>query len=460
MKRTVFLLALVLFPLVILPACNLSAPAPAATPDASATPTLQIYPTITITPSPTLTLTPSLTPIPSLTPTPDIRIIAAPAQNFKLQAADLPPGYSVVQDAICRDIYDPQCQLDVNLVEGPDLNYEIIQEFGAKKGGSYVNDTSRVEGWYVYYHYNYSYKNYPRVIMSSVIRFANADGARAYMSSYAGISVVPYKEVIGYPQTGDAARAFTRLFYGDKYLYYEFSYKNMIHRLWFYGTEENIAPNLIQDLSFKALLKFQAAELSFPAPITLPPTLTPAPGAPVPDARVIAAAPFDLILAELDLPAEGKYRLTNLNAPHHNDRFTQDYPGGKGDAYLLDVARVDGWDTGFKRGANDMLIPAQITDQVGVFETAAGAQKHVAGYAAYFLGEDWVEDAPQNVVGDATRVFIKQDGVYEEYLLVFSYRNVAHQLTLYGLRAEIDPAFAEMAAFNLLRKLQAAPLAE
>lgn len=444
------------FLLIFLLACSISTPTPMVV---TATPASSQYPTITITPSPTVSLTPSIAPSPTLTPTPDLRIIAAPAQDFKLQLSDLPRGYTLVQDAVCRNVYDPQCQLDVDLIEGPDLNYEVLQELGTVKGGNYVNDTRRVEGWYAYYHYGYGYKDYPSVIMSSVIRFADAEGARKYMSAYAGISVVPYKEIIGYPQTGDAARAFARMFYGEKYLYYEFAYKNMVHRLWFYGTEENIAPNLIQDLSFKALLKFQAADLTFPTPIVPPFTLTPAADAPFPDSRAIDSKPLEIALAESDLPAEGRYRLSKPSyAAYGNDVLAQDYPQVGWD-YVQATARVDGWRVGFKRGANDLLLPARIEDNLNVFADASGAQKHVNEYAADFLGEGWSEVAPESVIGDATRVFIKYDGVYAEYRLVFAYRNLAHELTAYGLQAEIDPAYVDLIAARLLVRLQSAPLA-
>jgi hypothetical protein len=437
-------------------ACNLATPTPQVE---TATPSLQTYPTITITPSPTLTLTPSLTPIPSLTPTPDVRIINAPSQNFKLLLNDLPRGYVIASDPVCGDNQDPQCNLSTDHIEGPHLNYEVLQQFNTELGGNYVNDTQRIEGWYIYYVYGISYRNYPRVIMSNVIRFASAAGAQKYMSSYAGLSVKKYTEVLGYPQTGDASRAFIRRFYGEKYLYYEFSYKNMVHRLWFYGTEENIAPNLIQDLSYKVLLKFQAAELSYPGQFVPPPTLTPAPDSPVPDDRVIAAKPFDLVLSELDLPVNGKYHLDggkDATSPYSNNELINDYPG-TGSLYINKTGRINGWFIRYKRGANDLLLPARISDEVALFESALGAQEHVAEYALYFFGEGWYETTPRTTVGDSTRTFARDDGVFTEYALVFSYRNTVHQLKAYGLRAEVDPAFMDVIAFTLLRKIQAVP---
>jgi hypothetical protein len=450
MKRIFFLPAILL-----IFACNLSKPAVVVV---TATPGGTIYPTITITPSPTLTPVPSLTPLPSSTPTPDLRIINAPAQNFKLTLDDLPRGYTIVFIPICGDTYDPQCGLASDRIEGPNLNYEVLQEYGTEKGGRYINDTLRVEGWYVYYYYEYSYNAYPRVIMSNVIRFASVAGAREYMRTYANyLSPVRYTEVLGYPQTGDSSRAFIRQFYGDKYLVYEFSYKNIVQRIWFGGTEQNIAPNLIQDLSFRALLKLQAADLSAPSQYISPPTLTPAPDSPNPDTRIITAEPFDLILVEPDLPVEGGYRLFDKysTSPRSNDEITQNYPGGKGSAYITNTARVDGWDIRYARGMNDNLLPAQIADSVSIFQSAAGARKHVTDYANYFLDDDWVEDTLRSVVvGDVSRAFIRQKGVYAEYMLVFSYRNVVHELTIHGLQAEVDPAFAEMLAFRLARSLQ------
>ncbi len=437
--------------LVFLSACNLPVPATVG----AAAPTLQVYPTITVTPSVTLTPVPSLTPIPSATPTPDLRMITEDSQNFKLLLSDLPRGYIIEFVPLCGDIYDPQCRLASDRVEGPNLNYEVLQEYGAEKGGRYINATGRVEGWYIYYYYRYSYEEYPRVIMSNVIRFASVEGAREYMRAYANaLSTVRYTEELGYPQTGDASRAFVRRFYGDKYLVYEFAYKNIVHRIWFEGSEQNITPNLIQDLSFRALLKLQAAKLNDPPKFISPPTLTPAPYLPNPDERVIDSNPADLALAESDLPAEGKYRVMGKETgPYTNAEFVNAHPSF-GALYINKTGRLNGWDVRFQRDANDVLLPAWISDRAILFAEAAGAQTHLNDYADLLLEGEWMEEAPPLIVGDAARVFLREKSVYREYKMIFAYRNAIHELTAYGLQAEVSPAFVEMIAFRLLRNLQ------
>jgi hypothetical protein len=455
MKRT----CVMLFILVVLSACAL--PVSLTGGNATSAPTMPSL-AATATLAPTLTATATALPPPTFTPTPDLRVITLPAKNFKLTLGDLPRGYAIQFVPACGDGGDPQCALASDRIEGPHLNYEVLQELGAEKGGAYINDTRRIEGWYIYYYNDYGYYFNPDVIMSDVIRFDSTAGARKYINSYTDRSLRYYSEIRDYLTIGDLARAYVRLHRGTKYVLYEFAYRNIVHRTWIVGTEKNITRELVQDLAFKVFTKLQAAELSPPPQFVPLPTLTPQPDVPNPDQRVISAQPVTLILQPYDLPFQGNYYLADNKAsgPLHNEEIVHVYQGGKGQRYVDETGRVDGWNVRYKRHGNDNLLPPQMYDEVAMFGTAQGAQKHIREYAAYFLDDKWREGTPLNQVGDATRVFIKQDGVYVSYLLEFSYRNYVHSLTAYGLQAEVEPAFVELIAFTLLRNLQAAPLAD
>jgi hypothetical protein len=446
-KITVILSALVL----------LSACAP-QTPIATAanTPTQQIL----------LAAQPTSTPLPSptFTPTPDLGVFTQPAQNFKLTLSDLPKGYLVRFAPVCQS-RQPECKLASDRSEGPHLNFEALLDIGGNAGGAYVNDTLRIEGWYVYFNNDKGDASNPDMVMSNVIRFVAAKGARKHIESYAAIDLDlnEYTEVHEYAVVGDLARAYVRLHRGTKYVLYQFSYRNIVHRILVGGQDATVTPEFVQGLAQKALAKLQAAELSTAPRFPFPPTLTPQPNSPTPDARVITDKPFTFILSTQDLPAAGAYyRPLDKDALNRqsNAETTVKYINGLGAEYVRETSRMDGWSIRYNCGTQNALLPAQITHNVIMFETAQGAQKHMREYLPRLIDANWREGAPLNQIGDVTRVFVKQDGVYASYLLEFSYRNYAHSLTVYGMQAEIDPAFVEMVAFTLLRNLQAAPLAD
>lgn len=442
-KKTIIFLAF------ILSACTL----PFAPASSVSSPVALATVTPSFTPAPTLTLTPS----PTWTPTPDTRVITAPAENFKLLLSDLPSGYDIRFVRACGGQEDPQCRLASDRIEGPHLNYEVMQDQGAEKGGNYINDTLRVEGWYIYYHNGPGYYYNPRMIMSNVIRFATVEGARKYMASYSDKNVGRYAEVYDYLTIGEVARAYVRWVRETKYVLYEFSYRNFVHRIWIIGTEKNITRELVHDLAFKGFTKLQSAELNSPSSFISPPTFTPQPDL---GERVIAAEPLAFVLSPDTMPSGTNYHLADResSSPYRNAEIIQQYQNGVGEEFIRATGRVDGWSVHYKRGANDMLIPEDLYDDVVMFQSAQGAQTYMESYADYFLNATWNEGTPPSKIGDATRLFIKSKGVYVSYLLQFSYRNYVHSLTAYGLRAEVDPAFMDMVAATLLRDLQSAEL--
>lgn len=448
MKKRIILSLLIL---ALVSACNLPTVFTQATAAATITPTVPSYPTGTA----VSTLPPF---VPTLTATPDLRVIAASAQTFKLRLSDLPMGYAIKYNPSCFDLTDPQCKLASDLIEGPELNYEILQEYGFEKGSAYINDTQRIEGWYIVYSNENAADKYPQTIVSNTIRFANADGARKFVETYEEALLNQYTKVSGYPSIGDSSNAFSRIYSKWIYFTFVFSYKNMAHRIGLIGASNTITPDLIQDLAFKALQKLQAAESDFPSQYVSPPTLTPSADT-TPSQSAAAPRLIDLVLSQSDLPAKGGYRLPDKNAssPYHNDEVMQRYEDGQASAYIAETGRVDGWEIRYKRGKNDVLLPAEMYDNLILFQTAEGALKYMDQFTVKFLEAGYQENAPQKIIGDATRLFVKKDGVFVKYMLEFSYRNYVHRLQGYGLQAEIDPAFIEMTAFTLLQKLQATP---
>jgi hypothetical protein len=391
-----------------------------------------------------------------------LRVIVQPAQTFKLALEDLPKGYVIRFVPACK-ADEPECKFPSDRIEGPHLNFEVMQDVGNAEGGRYINDTGRIEGWYIYFYNDVGDTANPDMVMSEVIRFTAPEGARKYIASYTAMEfdLSEYTETQEYAGIGDAARAYVRLHRGTRSVLYEFSYYNIVYRLLVVGLDWTVTTDFVQGLAQKAHFKLQAAKFSSAPRFPFPPTLTPQPDAPNPDERVIADEPLVFILTPGDLPAAGKYYLaldkSALNR-QSNVEITRKYQEGLGVEYIRETGRMDGWSALYKCGTQNALLPAQISHSVIVFETAQGAQKHVREYSARLIDADWHEGTPLEQVGDATRVFTKRDGLYISYRLEFSYRNYVHSLTAYGMQAEVDPAFMEMVAFTLLQKLQNAPL--
>ncbi|MDD2921171.1 MAG: hypothetical protein PHQ36_02700 [Anaerolineales bacterium] len=435
--------------LTLISACSL----PTATEAAADTPTSQAF-------YPTGAAVSTLPPfIPTPTATPDLRVITAPAKTFKLTLADLPGIYSIKYNPVCLDLTDPQCKLATDRIEGPELNYEILQSYGFEQGSAYINNTKRVEGWYIVYTSENEGLQYPQIIISNPIRFTDASGARKFVEVYAGELLKNYTKVEGYLPVGDTFSAHKKITSNSIYFTFVFSYKNMAHKIGIIGQGNSITPILVHELASKALMKLQAAESDFASQYASPPTLTPsADASPAPEDRV-APKLLNLALSQTDLPAEGSYKFfdKDTSSPYHNSEVTQKYSSEQASAYITETGRVDGWEIRYRRGANNTLLPSEMSDVVTVFQTAEGAQKYINDFAAGFLETGYQESAQKRIVGDATRLFTKQDGVFVKHMLIFSYRNYVHELQGYGLQAEVDPAVMEMVAFTLLQKLQSIP---
>ncbi len=201
-------------------------------------------------------------------------------------------------------------------------------------------------------------------------------------------------------------------------------------------------------------------------PTTTPtetPTITPSP---TPDLRVIQLDPKDFLLQKSDLPLDAKYYLPNETwiSPHHNEEIIGGWGVEEGRAYIAETGRIDGWWVAYKRGADTVIAPEEIYDNVILYKTIAGAQLVITKYGDRRVTEGgYTELINPTIIGDLTRVFTKKEmqssGEYRvEYLIEVSYRNYVHVVSGWGWEHEVKPEYVENIAGILLARLQAAPL--
>jgi hypothetical protein len=203
-----------------------------------ANPTLTIAPTVTIT----------FTALPSPSPTPDLQIISIEPKEFLL-AIDALPGEG--------KYYLP----NVNWIS-PHRNSEIIQDRGAEAGEKYINETGRVDGWFVYYKSGTSNKPVPDTIYDNVILFNSIEGPRVYMEEYAG-GEDDYTERTTDLKIGDITKVFEKNESGNISVTIEFSYRNYVHRV--AGLDMNGASEkVIEDIARELLEDLQNAQLVNP----------------------------------------------------------------------------------------------------------------------------------------------------------------------------------------------------
>jgi len=142
----------------------------AKTQTAEATNTKPPDPTATFTLIPTFTptITPTLTP--TLTSTPDTRVITMDSKDLMLTKEDLPqeakyylPNYTWIS---------------------PHHNSEIISGWGVVEGGNYLEETGRVDGWWVSYKRGTSTVRAPEEIYQNIIQYKTSEGAYLTVSKY------------------------------------------------------------------------------------------------------------------------------------------------------------------------------------------------------------------------------------------------------------------------------------
>jgi len=165
------------------------------TQNAAITNTFTIEPTLTFTHEPTsthtLTFTPSAssTSTPTITPTPDARVITTDSKELMITKNDLPPE---------AKYYLPNAGWI-----SPHHNSEIISGWGVEEGAKYLEETGRVDGWFVYYKRGTSTIRAPEEIYQNIIQYKSSEGAYFTISKYPynrnnpDIKVVEYDVLIG-----------------------------------------------------------------------------------------------------------------------------------------------------------------------------------------------------------------------------------------------------------------------
>jgi len=176
MKDKIFLVLFVLVLLIV--ACS---PSPEAIQEAIAqTQAAEVTnnntpePTFTFTLEPTFTstatntFTPTLTQ--TLTSTPDTRVITIDSKELMLTKEDLPP--------------EAKYYLPNSGWISPHHNSEIISGWGVEEGAKYLEETGRIDGWWVYYRRGTSTVRAPEQIYQNIIQYKTAEGAYFTFSNY------------------------------------------------------------------------------------------------------------------------------------------------------------------------------------------------------------------------------------------------------------------------------------
>jgi hypothetical protein len=138
----------------------------AQTQTAQTTNTFTPEPTSTHTPEPTLT--PTFTP--TVSPTPDTRVITVDSKELMLEKDDLPseakyylPNYTWIS---------------------PHHNSEIVSAWGVEEGTIYLQETGRIDGWWVDYLRGTNTVRAPEEIYQNIIQYESAEGAYLTLTEY------------------------------------------------------------------------------------------------------------------------------------------------------------------------------------------------------------------------------------------------------------------------------------
>lgn len=228
-----------------------------------------------------------------------------------------------------------------------------------------------------------------------------------------------------------------------------------------------------------AVAQTQAAQpTSTPQPTaTQIPTDTPMPTAtatitsspsPTPDVRLIDIDPRKLLLQKSDLPSEGKYYLPNetWTSPHRNSEIVSSWGTEKGQAYLAETGRIDGWWISYKRGSSGgVLVPEEVYDNPVLYSSIEGARLVITKYSDRKITEEKYREIDVPQIGDIARAFTKSEidsnGRTNAAIYIdFTYRNVLHSINIYGREKEVTLEFAVGIANKLLEGLKLLPLSD
>jgi hypothetical protein len=222
-----------------------TSPPPTETPEPTKTPTLTE--TATSIPTSTATETPS--------PTPDLRVIDADPYTFLLTKEDLP------EDA---NYYLPNSSWI-----SPHRNSEVVGGWGVEEGRLYLEETGRVDGWWVSYNRGSNTVIAPQEIYDNVVMYRTADGAQLTINEHSSCDDpdTSYLELETDLVIGDITRVcIDRKMQssGENREWYriEFVYRNYFHGIEAWGWEKDIRPEYVEAVARTLLAKLEAAPLS------------------------------------------------------------------------------------------------------------------------------------------------------------------------------------------------------
>lgn len=247
----------------VLASCAQSVSSPPSTPTLPPLPsaTNTLSPTKTPTSVPTNTPTPLPSPTPTFTPspTPDTRVILTTSKAFLCEKSDLPAKGSYI--------------LPNSGWISPHHNYEIIQQWGQEKGQRYLDETGRVDGWWVEYYRSSNNEVLPKYIFCNVIQHKTSEGAHISLTKYNEVAMHEpgYKVFPDSPQIGDEAIVFYKTYTSDagvpsKILFLEFRYRNYVVRIAGDGSEQEVKLDTLIPVAKSVLKRLQEAELA-PGPV-------------------------------------------------------------------------------------------------------------------------------------------------------------------------------------------------
>lgn len=183
-------------------------------------------------------------------PTADLRIVKADSPLLLMNVTDLPREgkYTVLGTDWTGEVN----------------NQAVLDAWGAEEGGKYIDETGRLDGWWIQFNRTASGAALPSAVYDSVAVYKTVAGARLSVQKYAAHGMQTYTEVQGLQQIGDGARAFA-LKKGanlDYVLY--FSYRNLQHVIETTGPENEATPAFAAQTAMAVLARMQTAPLTTP----------------------------------------------------------------------------------------------------------------------------------------------------------------------------------------------------
>ena len=208
-----------------------------------------------------------------------------------------------------------------------------------------------------------------------------------------------------------------------------------------------------------------------PIPLNTPrttPVFTSSPSpSPVSLNKLIDIDPRMLLLQYTDLPNEGNYYLPgeDWTSPQRNSEIISAWTVKKGEDYLAETGRIDGWWVGYKRGKVGVLLPEEVYDSVVIYSKVEGARITVLKHGDKYITEDNYTEITAPQIGDTNRAFQRLDTnsngeTRVSIAVIFSYQNIYHGILIWGWEKEVALGFAIDVATGLVNTLKQLPLSE